>query len=53
MNKAQHTTQYIKHLAESTNYKDSTFNKLFRGLIVKRLECQTFHIPNRLLHKLM
>ena len=33
MNKAQHTTRYIKHLAESANFKDGTFNKLCNGLI--------------------
>lgn len=34
-------------MAESANFKVSTFNKHFNGLILKRLECQTFHIPNR------
>jgi hypothetical protein len=38
-------TRYIKHLAESAKFEDSTFNKLSSGLLVKRFECQTFHIP--------
>jgi len=38
MNKAQHTTRYIKHLAESANYKGGTFNKHRYGLIGNRFE---------------
>jgi hypothetical protein len=38
MNKAQHTTRYIKHLAGSADFKDSTFNKHCNGLIGNRLE---------------
>ena len=38
MNKAQHTTRYIKHLAESANFKGGTFNKYRNGLIGNRLE---------------
>lgn len=38
MNKAQHTTRYIKHLAESANFKGSTINKLCNGLIGNRFE---------------
>ena len=38
MNKAQHTTRYIKHLAESANFKGSTFNKHRNGLIGNRFE---------------
>ncbi len=41
MNEAQHTTQYIKHLAESTNFKGGIFNKLCTSLIGNR-----FEIPN-------
>ena len=32
MNKAQHLTKYIKHLAESANFKAVTFNKNYSGL---------------------
>ena len=38
MNKAQHTTRYIKHLAESANFKGSTFIKHRNGLIGNRFE---------------
>lgn len=38
MNKAQHTTRYIKHLAESANFKGGTFKKLCNGLIGNRFE---------------
>lgn len=38
MNKAQHTTRYIKHLAEGANFKGGTFNKLCSGLIGNRFE---------------
>ena len=38
MNKAQHTTRYIKHLAESANFKGCTFNKHCNGLIGNRFE---------------
>ncbi len=38
MNKAQHTTRYIKHLAESANFKGGTLNKLYNGLIGNRFE---------------
>jgi len=31
-------TRYIKHLAESANFKGSTFNKLYNGLIGNRFE---------------
>ena len=41
MNKAQHTTRYIKHLAESANFKCGTFNKHRNGLIGNR-----FVMPN-------
>jgi len=33
MNERQHTTRYIKHLAESANFKYGTLNKLSNGLI--------------------
>jgi hypothetical protein len=33
MNKAQCLTRYIKHLAESANFKGSTFNKHRNGLM--------------------
>jgi hypothetical protein len=38
MNKAQHTTRYIKHLAQSANFKGGTFNKQSNGLIGNRFE---------------
>jgi hypothetical protein len=41
MNKAQHTTRYIKHLAESANFKGGTFNKHCNGLIGN-----CFEMPN-------
>jgi len=31
--KHENTTRYIKHLAESTNFKGGTFNKHRNGLI--------------------
>ncbi len=36
--KHENTTRYIKHLAESANFKGSTFNKLCNGLIGNRFE---------------
>ena len=33
-----HTTKYIKHLAESANFKGGTFNKHRNGLIGNRFE---------------
>jgi hypothetical protein len=41
MNTAQPITRYIKHLAESANFKGGTFNKHCNSLIGKR-----FEIPN-------
>ena len=41
MNKAQNTTRYIKHLAESANFNGGTFNKHCNGLIEN-----CFEIPN-------
>ncbi len=38
MNKAQHTTRYIKHLAGSANFKGIAFNKHCNGLIGNRFE---------------
>jgi hypothetical protein len=38
MNERQHTTRYIKHLAESANFKGGTFNKYCNGLIGNRFE---------------
>ncbi|MDD3725296.1 MAG: hypothetical protein PHV83_07215 [Bacteroidales bacterium] len=38
MNKGQLVTRYIKHLAESANFKGSTFNKHRNGLIGNRFE---------------
>ncbi len=32
MNERQHTTKYIKHLADSANFKAVTFNKYCSGL---------------------
>ncbi len=36
--KHKNTTRYIKHLAESANFKCSTFNKHRSGLIGNRFE---------------
>jgi hypothetical protein len=36
--KHENTTRYIKHLAESANFKGGTFNKLRNGLIGNRFE---------------
>ena len=36
--KHENTTRYIKHLAESANFKASTFNKYRNGLIGNRFE---------------
>ncbi len=36
--KHENTTLYIKHLAESTNFKGSTFNMHRNGLIENRFE---------------
>ena len=41
MNKAQHTTMYIKHLADSANFKAVTFNLNCSGLTGK-----CFEMPN-------
>jgi hypothetical protein len=38
MNKGQLVTRYIKHLAESANFKGGTFNKHRNGLIGNRFE---------------
>ncbi|MDD4729026.1 MAG: hypothetical protein PHN55_09795 [Dysgonamonadaceae bacterium] len=38
MNKAQHTTRYIKHLADSADFKGGTSNKLCNGLTGNRFE---------------
>lgn len=37
-NQGQRTTRYIKHLAESANFKAGTFNKHRNGLIGNRFE---------------
>jgi len=41
MNKAKHTTMYIKHLADSANFKFVTLNKISSGLTRK-----CFEMPN-------
>ena len=41
MNKAQHLTMYIKHLADSANFEVVTPNKICSGLTV-----QSFEMPN-------
>jgi len=53
MTKAQHTTRYIKHLAESANFKGGTFNKYSNGLLATlreapsgRLIGNRFEMPN-------
>ena len=38
MNEHQPLTRYIKHLAESADFKHGTFNKHCNGLIVNRFE---------------
>jgi len=38
MNKGQLVTRYIKHLADSADFKDGTFNKLCNALIGIRFE---------------
>ena len=38
MNEHQQLTRYIKHLAESANFRGGTFNKLRNGLIGNRFE---------------
>jgi len=38
MNEGQALTRYIKHLAESANFKGGTFNKICNGLIGNRFE---------------
>ncbi len=38
MNKGQLVTRYIKHLAESANFKGGTFNKHCNGLIGNCIE---------------
>jgi len=38
MNKAQHTTRYIKHLADGADFKVGTLNKHRNGLIGNRFE---------------
>ena len=38
MNEHQPLTRYIKHLADSANFKGGTFNKLCNGLIGNRFE---------------
>lgn len=38
MNNGQHTTRYIKHLAESADFKGGTLNTLRNGLIGNRFE---------------
>jgi hypothetical protein len=48
VNKAQHTTRYIKHLAESANFKCSTFNKLSNGLIGNHFELPNVSYTNPL-----
>ncbi len=46
MNKAQHTTRYIKHLAESANFKGGTINKHRNGLIGNRFEMPNVSYTN-------
>lgn len=38
MNKAQHLTRYIKHLADSANFKGVTFIKLCNNFIGNHFE---------------
>ncbi len=38
MNEHQPLTRYIKHLADSADFKGRTFNKLCNGLIGNRFE---------------
>ena len=48
MNKGQLVTRYIKHLAESANFKGSTFNKHCNGLIGNRFEMPNVSYTNPL-----
>ena len=48
MNKGQLVTRYIKHLAESANFKGCTFNKHCNGLIGNRFEMPNVSYTNPL-----
>ncbi len=45
MNKGQLVTRYIKHLADSADFKGGTFNKHCNGLTGNRLEMPNVYIP--------
>jgi hypothetical protein len=46
--KHENTTRYIKHLAESANFKGGTFNKHSNGLIGNRVEMPNVSYTNPL-----
>jgi len=46
--KHENTTRYIKHLAESANFKGGTFNKHRNGLIGNRFEMPNVSYTNPL-----
>jgi len=48
MNEHQPLTRYIKHLAESANFKGGTFNKHCNGLIGNRFEMPNVSYTNPL-----
>jgi hypothetical protein len=47
MNKAQHTTMYIKHLADSANFKVVTLNLICSGLTGLLFEMPNVSYTNR------
>jgi|GEM_PF-6451276 len=52
MNEHQPLTWYIKHLAESTDFKHGTFNKHCNGLIGNRFEMPNVSYTQPLAKKL-
>jgi hypothetical protein len=48
MNKHQAVTRYIKHLADSADFKVGTLNKLCNGLIGNRFEMPNVSYTNPL-----
>ncbi len=50
MKNSQHTTRYIKHLADSADFKGGTFNKHCSGLTGNRFEMPNVSYTNPLPH---
>jgi len=50
MNKAQHLTRYIKHLADSAGFKVGTFNKHCNGLTGNHFEMPNVSYTHPLPH---